>query len=145
MKRISSVKPMYIDYNSTNGPYYDPFNIHVHRWVINYLDYAQSQNSNEISYNNKVNKIVKYCEICHQLSSSNELSTTKLTSTESINRIQNNTNEINYTDNYDDYKGELIYTHTNINKQFENIDIDLNEYTTLFHKKLEINNNYISK
>lgn len=64
-------KPIYGMINtSSNLPYYDPYDIHIHKWTSGILKYPQNHREplyNTALFNNDADDIVEYCSICHEL------------------------------------------------------------------------------
>jgi hypothetical protein len=153
MKRITTIpapssipnskKPIYVDTSCTNGPYYDPFHIHIHRWVINHLEFSQLQDSPEFSNSRKVNKIVKYCEICHELCKTNKLSTTEITPVERINNtsIKMVSDDDEYEDAYEDY--EDYYKEKEEKKEEKKVEKEV-YFDNLFYPTNKITSNYVT-
>ncbi len=69
---------------NSEGPYYDPEDIHVHRWVKGYICGQKSHQKN-ITTGKKQN--AKYCEICHEIDNNIITTSTKITSIYDINSI----------------------------------------------------------
>lgn len=69
------IKMMYFssDGDEKNAPYYDPHDIHIHRWVIGRMDNPQDHHEQFIQMNNRYsfNRDVIYCSICHEINYEN--------------------------------------------------------------------------
>lgn len=104
----------------SKAPYYDPFKIHVHRWVKGIPEFIQSSddptyntNSQNKEYISK-NKNNEYCSICHELNLLNiPLSNTNITSISSIDKLENTI----LKENQGTFKNSEIY----INKFIDNL------------------------
>ena len=68
------LKPTYGSINAIEGPYYDPYDIHIHQWVKGPLRFLQ--NHREPVMNNtfpdESGNIKEYCSICHEINLSKE-------------------------------------------------------------------------
>jgi len=80
----STEKKKYQPGLKSEGPYYDPEDIHVHRWVKGNICGQKSHQKNIIT-GKKQN--ARYCEICHEIDNNIITTSTKITSMYDINSI----------------------------------------------------------
>lgn len=85
---ISHQKPIYGMINLKEGPYYDPYDIHIHNWIRGSLKYPQNHREplyDRTTVNIKSNDLIEkeYCSVCHELNPDN---TNKKPSVKSIDR-----------------------------------------------------------
>ena len=104
-------KPIYGAINAVEGPYYDPYDIHIHKWIKGPLKFPQ--NHREPVFDNSIadnsNVIKEYCSICHEI---NLDPTSKSLKISNINDIKyDNSKNIILQDlnNYNDYSKKLSY------------------------------------
>ncbi len=66
---LKSTKPIYSNINAKEGPYYDPYDIHIHNWTVGILrfpqDHREPSYDNTESMNSNVSRM--YCTVCHEL------------------------------------------------------------------------------
>lgn len=95
------------DSDEKNAPYYDPLDIHIHRWVVGRMDNPQNHHEQTIQMNNKYsfNREVVYCSICHEINYENPFPMKNIIS------INENVFDKNYSvndfSNYNKYSREL--------------------------------------
>lgn len=93
MKRTlfeTTLKVPYENRTNNEGPFYDPQDIHVHRFTYGPLKNKQNKKEIEIQSTGKPENYVKYCTLCHEVEYNTELSTTKNTDTTYINNFVKN-------------------------------------------------------
>lgn len=57
------------DIDESRAPYYDPYDIHIHKWVVGRMDNPQNHHEPMVQVNNRYSfdRDVSYCSICHEI------------------------------------------------------------------------------
>ena len=61
------------DVNENDAPYYDPLDVHIHKWVIGFMNNPQNHHEQVVQMNSRYsyNREVNYCAICHEINYEN--------------------------------------------------------------------------
>jgi hypothetical protein len=142
--RAKQLKPVYGAINALEGPYYDPYDIHIHQWINGPLKFPQ--NHREPVYDNiypdESGSLKEYCSICHEINCVPERSLKHDIRTDSYDISQNVI--LNYIDNknYNDFSKRLSYENGYVPNEYipnvGNVVIDvINKDISIFDKETE--------
>jgi hypothetical protein len=63
-------KPIYTSLSTDTGPFYDPYDIHIHKWIVGVIKNPQKYREPNYDFSPETEDTYKermYCSICHEL------------------------------------------------------------------------------